>query len=74
MAAFQYTKASFPKRGKNQIPLAEALARKLLAKVELTLGADSLKAAEVLDVLVEALYRGGKSQTTGVARVCRTGD
>jgi tetratricopeptide (TPR) repeat protein len=41
---------------------AEALARRLLAEAEVTFGADSLKTAEVLDVLVEALFRGGKAK------------
>jgi tetratricopeptide (TPR) repeat protein len=41
---------------------AETLARKLLAENEVTFGADSVKTAEVLDVLVEALFRGGKAK------------
>jgi hypothetical protein len=37
---------------------AETLARELLKQAEAAPGADSLKFAEVLDVLVEALYLG----------------
>ncbi len=44
---------------------AETLARRLLAEIEATAGSDSLKIAEVLDVLVEALYRGGKAKQPG---------
>jgi CHAT domain-containing protein/TolA-binding protein len=40
---------------------AETLARELLKQVEATPDTDSLKVAEVLDLLVEALYRGGKA-------------
>lgn len=39
---------------------AEAGARSLLAEVEAKNGPDSLEAAEVIDALVEALWRGGK--------------
>ncbi|GAG13360.1 unnamed protein product, partial [marine sediment metagenome] len=38
---------------------AESKARELLADVEATHGPDSLDAAHVLDLLVEALWRGG---------------
>jgi len=41
---------------------AETLARELLKQAEAALGADSLKTAEVLDVLVESLFRGGKAR------------
>ena len=40
---------------------AETAARALRPEVEASAGADSLDAARVLDVLVEALYRGGKA-------------
>lgn len=41
---------------------AEVAARDLLARVEGARGADSIEAAGVLDVLVEALWRGGKTE------------
>jgi len=41
---------------------AEAQARPLLAASEFAHGADSLQAAEVLELLVEALWRGGKAE------------
>jgi len=41
---------------------AEALAREMLAETEGAHGTDSVEAAEVLDVLVESLWRGGKAQ------------
>jgi CHAT domain-containing protein/Tfp pilus assembly protein PilF len=41
---------------------AEQGARDLLAQVESELGADSIEAARVLDLLVEASWRGGKSR------------
>ncbi len=44
---------------------AETLARELLKQVEASSGPDSLKVAEVLDVLVEALYRGSKPTAPG---------
>lgn len=43
---------------------AEEKARALLLDTERTLGPESLEAAEVLDLLVEALYRGGKAATS----------
>jgi len=36
---------------------AETLARKILTEVEVTFGVDSLQAAQVLDVLVESIFR-----------------
>ncbi len=41
---------------------AEALARPLLAEAETAADGDSLRFADVLDVLVEALWRGGKAK------------
>ncbi len=41
---------------------AETAARALLAAVEETSGRESLEAADVLDILVEALWRGGKAR------------
>jgi CHAT domain-containing protein/Tfp pilus assembly protein PilF len=49
---------------------AEAAARAVLADAERTPGPESLQAAEVIDVLVEALWRGGKvraSETRALA-------
>jgi hypothetical protein len=39
---------------------AEAAARARLSEVEATIGPESLAASEVMDLLVEALWRGGK--------------
>jgi CHAT domain-containing protein len=44
---------------------AEAGARQLLAQVEAASGPDSTEAAEALDLLVEALWQGGKSTEPG---------
>ncbi len=41
---------------------AESASRRLLSRVEATLGAASLETASVVDALVTALWRGGKSQ------------
>ena len=41
---------------------AEDLARELLAEIEAAHGEDSVQAADVLDVVVEALWRGGKGE------------
>jgi CHAT domain-containing protein/tetratricopeptide (TPR) repeat protein len=42
------------------LPQAESAARELLAEVERTRGAESSEAARVLDLVVEALWEGGK--------------
>ena len=44
---------------------AEVEARRLLAETEAAHGRDSIEAARVLDLLVEALRRGGKAGTPG---------
>ncbi len=44
---------------------AERLATGLLKRIEADAGAESLDAANVLDVVVEARFRGGKSRRTG---------
>lgn len=44
---------------------AEADARRLLAQVEAASGPESTEAAEALDLLVEALWQGGKSTEPG---------
>src|SRR5262245_28585781 len=43
-----------------RFPEAETSGRALLAETEATSGRDSVQAARVIDVLVEALWRGGK--------------
>ncbi len=42
---------------------AEARARQLLDEVEAASGADSIETARAIDLLVEALWRGGKART-----------
>jgi hypothetical protein len=45
--------------GKADFAAAESRAREVLAEVEANNGSDSVAAAEVLDLLVEALWRSG---------------
>jgi acyl-CoA reductase-like NAD-dependent aldehyde dehydrogenase len=52
---------------------AETLARELLKQAEAAPGADSLKVAEVLDVLVESLWRGGKARAPESQKTRRAG-
>ncbi len=48
---------------------AEVVARGLFARTESALGADALPAAEVLDLLVESLWRGGRSKESETRRL-----
>jgi tetratricopeptide (TPR) repeat protein/CHAT domain-containing protein len=50
---------------------AEAEAKELLAAAEREHGSDSLEAAAVLDVLVDALSRGGKAKEPGTVSLAR---
>jgi len=50
---------------------AEAQARDILATVEAASGADSVEAASVIDLLVESLWRAGKSRLPEAERLAR---